>query len=110
MTLILSESLERLFYLAAGESILGLSYALQIYYWVLTVRAVLNWFANINPFIQPWYILLEAADPYFKLFERWLPVLFGIDLSYIVAFSILEFIINLCINLGSSLKYSAMIV
>src|SRR5690242_12914041 len=58
---------------------------LQSYELVFTAKFLLMWFPNINPFIAPYYILYVLTDPILRPLERYLPKVFGIDCSFMVA-------------------------
>ena len=67
--------------------------ALRLYYWLLLLRVTIQWFPNINPYIQPIFVLIVATDPYLALFDNMFPIIFGMDLSVVSAFIFLEWLI-----------------
>nr|WRW10706.1 hypothetical protein ASMI152 [Ascoseira mirabilis] len=68
--------------------------ALQQFYWTLTLRFSVQWFPNINPYIFPAYMLLEATDFYLEEFKNLVPSLLGMDMSGMLAFLCLEYMIR----------------
>jgi uncharacterized protein YggT (Ycf19 family) len=67
--------------------------AVRLFHLMISIRYTLNWFPTINPFIQPFFVLQVITDPYLELFDKFFPAVLGIDLSVIVAFTFLEWII-----------------
>ena len=57
---------------------------LQMYNTLFTMRFVLMWFPNINPFIQPYYIIYTLTEPPIKLIRDYVKPMFGIDFSFII--------------------------
>ncbi|CAK0801946.1 unnamed protein product, partial [Prorocentrum cordatum] len=62
----------------------------KIYMAMLVLRITIMWFPNINPYRQPFYSMIQLTDPYLNLFRGWMPPIFGIDLSVILAFVVLQ--------------------
>lgn len=60
------------------------------YEWILTVRVILYWFPNFNPYSFPFSIITYVSYPFLRLFSGILPSLFGMDLSLYVGFLCLE--------------------
>jgi len=67
---------------------------LQGYNLVFTLRFILMWFPNINPFVAPYYIVRVITQPFIGWVEKLLPKLFGIDFSFLVCSLILGMSIN----------------
>lgn len=67
---------------------------LQGYNLFFTLQFVLYWFPNVNPFIQPFYIVRVVTNPFLEFVRKRLPPLFGFDLSFLVCSSILTYSIN----------------
>jgi YggT family protein len=75
---------------------------LQIYLVVLVLRVTLTWFPNINWFVQPFYAISLLSDPFIKLFRGLLPSLFGMDISPMLGFMFLQFLIQILDSLSIS--------
>ncbi|CAM9108126.1 unnamed protein product [Chrysoparadoxa australica] len=69
---------------------------LRSYYWLLTARVTLAWFPNINPYIQPFFMLIVATEEFVENFEGFIPDILGIDMSTLLSFLYLEWMIRLC--------------
>jgi YggT family protein len=67
---------------------------LKFYIVILTIRVYLTWFPNINIFVQPFSSLEKMTGPYLKLFRGIIPPLIGFDLSPLLAFIFLTFLID----------------
>ena len=72
----------------------GIAGFLKFYIVALTIRIYLTWFPNINFFTQPFSTLAKMTDPYLRLFRGILPPLLGFDLSPLLGFSLLTFLID----------------
>ena len=72
---------------------------LQIYNTFFLLRFILLWFPNINPFIQPYYIIRVFTQPFLDFIEERLPKLFGLDLSFLVCSISIQVTINFLKNL-----------
>mmetsp|Transcript_94237 Transcript_94237/g.293581 ORF Transcript_94237/g.293581 Transcript_94237/m.293581 type:complete len:259 (-) Transcript_94237:284-1060(-) len=85
---------------AFSESNVGLMLRLstlnfcKIYMAMLVLRITIMWFPNINPYRQPFYSMIQLTDPYLNLFRGWMPPIFGIDLSVILAFVVIQAVID----------------
>ena len=75
-------------------TILFLVLFLKTYYWALTLRFVVQWFPNVNPYIHPLFGLIYITDIFLKEFDGLLPIVFGMDLSAMMAFVCLEWMIR----------------
>lgn len=62
----------------------------QAYEAVFTTKVLLMWFPNINPFIAPFYIIYVLTDPLLRPLQKYLPKIFGLDFSFLVAFFLLQ--------------------
>jgi YggT family protein len=67
---------------------------LKFYIVMLTLRVYLTWFPNINFYTQPFASIGKMTDPYLRLFRGILPPLIGFDLSPLLAFIFLTFLID----------------
>ena len=81
----------------------GLAGFLKFYIVALTLRIYLGWFPNINFFTQPFSSLGKMTDPYLRLFRGIVPPLIGFDLSPILGFGLITFLIEIfsSINLAN---------
>ena len=66
----------------------------KFYSVMLTLRVYLTWFPNINFYSQPFDTLGRMTDPYLRLFRGILPPLLGFDLSPLLGFSLLTFLVD----------------
>jgi uncharacterized protein YggT (Ycf19 family) len=71
---------------------------LQGYNLIFTLRFILAWFPNINPFVAPFYIVRVLTQPFIDWVEKRLPRVFGIDLSFLVCSVALGMSINYLSN------------
>lgn len=58
---------------------------------VFTLRFVLAWFPNVNPFIAPYYAVRVATQPYIDFVAKRIPKIFGQDISFFVCSFILTY-------------------
>ena len=72
----------------------GLSGFLKFYIALLTLRVYLTWFPNLNFYTQPFYSLGKMTDPYLRVFRGIIPPLIGFDLSPLLGFILLTFLID----------------
>jgi uncharacterized protein YggT (Ycf19 family) len=64
---------------------------LKGYELMFTLRFVLIWFPNVNPFVAPAYIVRVVTQPFIGFIAKRLPHVFGLDLSFLVCSIILTF-------------------
>ena len=74
---------------------------LQGYNLIFTLRFILAWFPNINPFGAPFYIIRVLTQPFIDWVEKRLPRVFGIDLSFLVC----SVALGMSINYLSTFKF-----
>jgi len=72
----------------------GIAGFLKFYIIMLTLRVYLTWFPNINFFTQPFYSLGKMTDPYLRVFRGIMPPLIGFDLSPLLGFILLTFLVD----------------
>ena len=72
----------------------GIAGFLKFYIVALTLRIYLTWFPNINFYTQPFSSLSRMTDPYLRLFRGIIPPLLGFDLSPLLGFILLTFLID----------------
>lgn len=63
---------------------------LNSYQAVFVCKFLLLWFPNINPFIAPYYVIYVLTDPIIRPLEKFLPKIFGLDFSFLVASLLLD--------------------
>ena len=78
----------------------GLAGFLKFYIVALTLRVYLTWFPNINFYTQPFSSLGKMTDPYLRLFRGIIPPLLGFDVSPLLGFSLLTFLIDVFSSMG----------
>lgn len=67
--------------------------AFQVYTWLLIGRILLSWIRH-NPYNPIIRFIYEITEPYLGIFRRIVPPIGALDLSPIVAFLVLDFIIR----------------
>jgi len=72
----------------------GIAGFLKFYIALLTLRVYLTWFPNLNFYTQPLYSLGKMTDPYLRVFRGIIPPLIGLDLSPLLGFFLLTFLID----------------
>jgi YggT family protein len=72
----------------------GIAGFLKFYIVALTLRIYLSWFPNINFYTQPFSSLGKMTDPYLRLFRGIVPQLAGFDISPVLGFSFITFLID----------------
>ena len=78
----------------------GVAGFLKFYIVMLTLRVYLTWFPNINLYTQPVLSLCKMTDPYLRIFRGILPPLIGFDLSPLLGFIFLTFLIDVFSSLS----------
>ena len=75
---------------------------LSIYNIVITARVLLSWFPQAQGIavLQPVY---QITDPYLNLFRGIIPPVFGLDLSPLLAFFLLNVLTNVTAAVGSEI-------
>jgi len=63
---------------------------LNIFFLLLIFRITLGWFPNLNWFSKPIQVLVKLTDPSLRLFRGIMPMVFGIDLSPILLFTVVR--------------------
>ncbi len=72
----------------------GIAGFLKFYIALLTLRVYLTWFPNLNFYTQPLYSLGKMTDPYLRVFRGIIPTFIGLDLSPLLGFILLTFLID----------------
>ena len=72
----------------------GIAGFLKFYIALLTLRVYLTWFPNLNFYTQPLYSLGKMTDPYLRVFRGIIPPLISLDLSPLLGFILLTFLID----------------
>jgi uncharacterized protein YggT (Ycf19 family) len=80
----------------------GFGNFLSIYNIVITARVLLSWFPQAQGIgvLQP---VFQITDPYLNLFRGLIPPVFGLDLSPLLAFFLLNVLTNATAALGAEL-------
>lgn len=68
---------------------------LKFYTGALTIRIYLTWFPNINMYQAPFSYLGKMTDGYLRLFRGILPAILGFDLSPLLGFVLITFLIDI---------------
>lgn len=76
---------------------------LKFYIVLLTLRVYLSWFPNLNVYTQPFYSLSKMTDPYLRVFRGIVPVFIGIDISPLLGFILLTFLIDFLSSLSDGI-------
>jgi YggT family protein len=79
---------------------------LKIYIIALTLRVYISWFPNINIYTQPFSTLNKMTDPYLRVFRGILPPLLGWDLSPLLGFTLITFLIDFLSNVSTKIQFS----
>ena len=82
----------------------GLAGFLKFYIALLTLRVYLTWFPNLNFYTQPFYSLGKMTDPYLRVFRGIIPPLIGLDLSPLLGFILLTFLIDFFSSAASGIN------
>ena len=72
----------------------GFAGFLKFYIVILTLRVYLTWFPNFNFYEQPFSTLGKMTDPYLRLFRDIIPPILGFDISPLLGFTLLTFLID----------------
>jgi YggT family protein len=75
-------------------------YYIRFYFFLLILRVVLTWFPNVSYYEDPFYTLVRVTDPWLTAFRRIVPPIFGLDLSLLVSFVIIQYIMDLVYRLA----------
>ncbi|ORM42298.1 uncharacterized protein BXIN_1538 [Babesia sp. Xinjiang] len=74
-----------------GASIvLGTIYGIRIFRFMLHIRNLLEWLPQANPYLFPFDAIYQATNAYVKFFQLLIPPFYGVDISGMVAFFVLE--------------------
>lgn len=68
-----------------------LSYAIEIYFWIIIARAVLSW-VNPDPYNPIVRFLYQVTEPVLGRVRRFLPYMGGLDLSPLIVLLALLFL------------------
>ena len=82
----------------------GIAGFLKFYIVLLTLRVYLTWFININFYTQPFQSLGKMTDPYLRVFRGIIPPLIGFDLSPLLGFILLTFLIDFFSSAGGGIS------
>ena len=73
----------------------GLAGFFKFYIVACTIRIYVEWFPNINKYEQPLATIVKLTNPYMKIFRGIIPPILGFDLSPLMAFALLPFLIDI---------------
>jgi len=73
---------------------IGLDNFFNLFNMIIFIRFMLTWFPNINWWNQPFKFLRDFCDPIFEPFRRIIPPIGGLDLSPMVLFAFLTFVLE----------------
>ncbi|SCO66990.1 conserved Plasmodium protein, unknown function [Plasmodium vivax] len=65
---------------------------IRIYKFVIYIRCLLEWLPQINPHLNPFSYIFTYTNSYVQFFHRYVPNVFGIDLSGVFSWLFLEMI------------------
>nr|BAN65679.1 YGGT family domain protein, putative [Babesia bovis] len=74
----------------SASILLSAVYSIRIFRFLLYIRNLLEWLPQANPYIFPFDAIYQATNAYIKPFQSMIPVLYGVDISTVIAFFILE--------------------
>jgi YggT family protein len=72
----------------------GIAGFLKFFIIALSLRIYLTWFPNINFYTQPFSSLAKMTDPYLRVFRGMVPNFLGFDISPLLGFGLLTFLID----------------
>ncbi|SBT34473.1 conserved Plasmodium protein, unknown function [Plasmodium ovale wallikeri] len=65
---------------------------IRIYKFIIYIRCLLEWLPQINPHLNPFVYVFTYTNSYVQFFHRYIPSVFGIDLSGVFSWLFLEMI------------------
>ncbi|EUD65640.1 hypothetical protein C922_03886 [Plasmodium inui San Antonio 1] len=65
---------------------------IRIYKFIIYIRCLLEWLPQINPHLNPFSYIFTYTNSYVQFFHRYVPNVFGIDLSGVFSWLFLEMI------------------
>ena len=80
--------------MVVGEIFIVLAYTVQLFSYLLLIRVLLTWFPGIDWNNGVLRALSSITDPYLNIFRGVIPPIGGFDISSILAFFLLNFIMN----------------
>lgn len=79
-----------------------INWLINLYMLAIVIFAALSWFPNAaNSRFGRW--IADIVTPYLSIFRRFIPAIFGIDFSPMIAIFVLMIVDNLLINLLSKI-------
>jgi YggT family protein len=75
-------------------------YYIRCYYFLLILRIVITWLPNVSYYDDPFYTLVRVTDPWLTAFRRVVPPIFGLDLSVLISFVIIQVIMDIAHHLA----------
>ena len=80
--------------MVVGEIFIVLAYTAQLFSYLLLIRVLLTWFPGIDWNNGVLSALSSITDPYLNIFRGVIPPIGGFDISSLLAFFLLNFIMN----------------
>ena len=80
--------------MVVGEIFTVLAYTAQLFSYLLLIRVLLTWFPGIDWNNGVLSSLSSITDPYLNIFRGVIPPIGGFDISSLLAFLLLNFIVN----------------
>ena len=77
-----------------GEIVTVLAYTAQLFSYLLLIRVLLTWFPGVDWNNGVLSALSSITDPYLNIFRGVIPPIGGFDISSLLAFFLLNFIMN----------------
>ncbi|KJP89665.1 hypothetical protein AK88_00623 [Plasmodium fragile] len=65
---------------------------IRIYKFIIYIRCLLEWLPQINPHLNPFSYIFTYTNSYVQFFHKYVPNVFGIDLSGVFSWLLLEMI------------------
>ena len=66
---------------------------MQLYLFLVIIGVTLEWFPNLNWYSQPFSSIRAITRPFFRVFTKLVPYVWGIDLSIYFGFLIFQYMI-----------------
>jgi YggT family protein len=83
------------------EQVLALIYwLLQLFYYLLIGRIIMSWIPSINWYDQPFRLLYSITEPVMAPFRRLIPPIGMMDISPIILFLLLQFVLGILAPYG----------
>ena len=84
------------------EIVTVLAYTAQLFSYLLLIRVLLTWFPGVDWNNGVLSALSSITDPYLNIFRGVIPPIGGFDISSLLAFFLLNFIMNALFGVASN--------